>query len=138
MRLSEREARTRLASVPVATLATVGDDGAPHLVPVTFAVEGDLVYTAVDHKPKTTPRLQRLRNIAGNPLVALLAQRYDDDWDALWWVRVDGPATVSTGAEDAEHAIDVLVDRYRQYRERRPEGPVITIRIEKWSGWSAS
>jgi len=68
------EARTRFAAARVARLATVGADGRPHLVPVVFAVDGPRVYSAVDDvKPKATMRLKRLRNLAENPAVALLA-----------------------------------------------------------------
>ena len=138
MRLSEDEARARFGSVRVVRLATVGADGAPHLVPITFAVDGELIYTAVDHKPKSTQRLQRLRNIAQNPRVALLADEYSDDWDALWWVRVDGLAHVMTDAGELRHPLDVLAARYGQYRDRRPDGPVIAIRARRWTGWSAA
>jgi PPOX class probable F420-dependent enzyme len=138
VRLTEGDARERLSAVPVATLATIGRDGNPHLVPITFAVEGDLIYTAVDHKPKTTPKLQRLRNIGQNPRVALLVHHYSDDWQELWWVRVDGLASVAQRAEDVRHPIDLLVGRYEQYRARRPDGPVITIHADRWTGWSSS
>ncbi|GAA4164619.1 TIGR03668 family PPOX class F420-dependent oxidoreductase [Gryllotalpicola daejeonensis] len=138
MQLSEAEARGRLAAARVARLATVGGDGAPHLVPITFALEGDLIYTAVDHKPKSTRDLRRLRNIAQNPQVALLADEYSDEWDALWWVRADGRARVITDAAAMRHPIDSLVARYSQYRARRPEGPVVVIRVERWTGWSAT
>src|SRR4051795_978279 len=85
------EARTRFAAAHVARLATAGTDGRPHLVPVVFALDGDTLYTAVDDvKPKATTRLRRLANIAANPAVALLADHYEDDWSALWWVRADG------------------------------------------------
>jgi PPOX class probable F420-dependent enzyme len=139
VRLSEEEARARLAAARVARLATAGSDGQPHLVPVTFAVDGDLIYTAVDHKPKTTTNLRRLRNILQNPRVALLADHYaDDDWDALWWVRVDGSATIVEHGQAAAHPIDVLADRYEQYRRSRPAGPVIIIHIDRWTGWAAA
>jgi PPOX class probable F420-dependent enzyme len=138
VKLSEGDARARLDAARVATLATIRHDGSPHLVPVTFAVEGDLIYTAVDHKPKTTPKLQRLRNIQQNPRVALLANHYGDDWQQLWWVRVDGLANVAARDEDIQRPIDLLVRRYEQYRARRPDGPVITIRVERWTGWSSS
>ena len=138
MRLSEGDARARLSAVRVATLATIGDDGNPHLVPITFAVENDLIFTAVDHKPKTTPRLRRLRNIEQNPRVALLANHYSDDWQELWWVRVDGLASVTAQAEEIQHPIDLLVRRYEQYSARHPDGPVITIRADRWTGWSSS
>ncbi|NNC13816.1 TIGR03668 family PPOX class F420-dependent oxidoreductase [Planctomonas sp. JC2975] len=138
MRLTEADARARLSGARVATLATVGSKGAPHVVPITFAVEGDLIYSAVDHKPKTTTRLQRLRNIAENPQVALLVHRYSDDWDMLWWVRVDGRARVISTAEEVRHPIDLLEDRYEQYRAHRPAGAVIEVRADRWTGWSSS
>jgi PPOX class probable F420-dependent enzyme len=138
VRLSEGDARARLSAVRVATLATIGDDVNPHLVPITFAVEGDMIYSAVDHKPKTTQKLRRLRNIAQNPRVALLANHYSDDWQELWWVRVDGRASVTTRVEEVQHPIDLLVRRYEQYGEHRPDGPIITIRADRWTGWSSS
>lgn len=135
MELSADLARQRFASVSVARLATVGPDGRPHLVPVTFAVHGDLIYTAVDHKPKRTTNLKRLRNIAADPHVAVLADHYEDDWQRLWWVRVDGVARVLE--RDAE-GVRLLAARYQQYRTNPPQGPVIVISAERWSGWSAS
>lgn len=137
MRLREDDARARLGAERVLTLATIGDDGAPHLVPITFAVAGDLIYTAVDHKPKTTLNLRRLRNIRQNPRVTLLANHYRDDWQQLWWVRAEGLASMATGTAETQHPIDLLVSRYEQYNERRPEGPLITIHVERWSGWSS-
>ena len=84
------EARGRFAAARVARLATADATGQPHLVPVTFAVAGDMVYTAVDAKPKRTTALRRLANVAANPRVSLLVDHYDDDWSRLWWVRADG------------------------------------------------
>ena len=138
MRLTEDEARRRLAGSRVARLATAGGDGQPHLVPVTFAMDGDLIYTAVDHKPKKSPHLRRLRNIRENPRVALLADFYDDDWDLLWWVRVDGWASVVDDEQGLQDPLDVLCERYDQYRGRRPSGPVIVIQADRWKGWSST
>jgi len=136
VRLTEGEARARLAGARVARLATAGSDGQPHVVPVTFAVDGDLIYTAVDHKPKTTPNLRRLRNIRENPRVALLADHYAEDWDALWWVRVDGRASILEGSGAMQHQLDMLAERYVQYQQARPDGPVIVIEAERWTGWA--
>ena len=63
------------------------------MVPIVFAVEGDTIYNAVDHKPKRSTQLRRLANIAENPAVSVLVDYYDDDWDELWWVRADGVAS---------------------------------------------
>lgn len=124
----------RLAGARVASLATVRPDGRPHVVPVTFALASGDVVIAVDHKPKTTRRLQRIVNVETNPGVSLLAEHWSEDWRHLWWVRVDGTAAV---LETDDEAIDALVTKYEQYRGRRPQGPVIRIRIDSVTGWSA-
>jgi PPOX class probable F420-dependent enzyme len=139
VRLTEEEARTRLAGARVARLATAGGDGQPHLVPVTFAVDGDLIYMTVDYKPKKSANLRRLRNIRENPRVALLADHYDDgNWGLLWWVRIDGWASVVEDERGLQDPLDVLAERYEQYRQHRPAGPVIVIQADRWKGWSAT
>ncbi|SEF58674.1 PPOX class probable F420-dependent enzyme, Rv0121 family [Nonomuraea solani] len=130
--------RARFAAQRVARLATVRAGGTPRVVPVTFAVLGDRVVTAVDHKPKTTTDLGRLRDIRANPAVSLLADHYEDDWTRLWWIRADGPAAVMDDGPDREAALDALADKYPQYEEHRPAGSVIMVEVTRWSGWSAS
>ena len=134
------EARTRFAAARVARLATTGADGRPHLVPVVFAVDGARIYSAVDDvKPKSTTRLKRLRNIAGNPAVALLADHYEDDWTALWWARADGVARLlDPGEPEAAHARRLLAARYPQYRDAPPPGTVIAVDVTRWSGWAGA
>ena len=133
------QVRQRFAAAPVARLATVGPAGRPHLVPVTFALDGDLVYTAVDAKPKTTMNLRRLRNIRRDPRVAVLADHYEADWDRLWWARAEGRASI-LGEEQPGRArpLELLAARYPQYRVNPPSGPVIAIAVERWTGWAAS
>jgi PPOX class probable F420-dependent enzyme len=70
--------------------------------------------------------------------VSLLADRYDDDWDMLWWVRIDGWASVVEDERARQDPLDLLADRYEQYRRRRPAGPVIMIRADRWKGWSST
>jgi len=137
MRISAEEARQRFGRVRSARLATVSADGEPHLVPVTFAMDGDVLYTAVDAKPKSTRQLRRLSNIRANPRVCLLADHYADDWSALWWVRADGTAAVVSDASEMAAPLGLLAARYQQYEADPPEGPVIAIQISRWSGWSA-
>jgi PPOX class probable F420-dependent enzyme len=134
------QARERFAAARVARLATADTDGRPHLVPVVFALDGDTLYTAVDDvKPKTTRRLRRLANIAANPAVALLADHYEDDWTALWWVRADGAARlVEPGDAEAARARALLAERYPQYREAPPPGVAIAVNVTRWSGWAAA
>jgi PPOX class probable F420-dependent enzyme len=137
MRLGDDEARRRLGAARVARLATVGGPGSPHLVPVTFAVAGDRIYTAVDAKPKTTRDLRRLRNIRENPMVAVLADHYDEDWSRLWWVRADGRASILDAPDDMAGPIRLLAERYQQYRHSPPAGPVIRVVVEHWAAWAA-
>ncbi|HEY5847052.1 MAG TPA: TIGR03668 family PPOX class F420-dependent oxidoreductase [Microlunatus sp.] len=134
--MDEAELRRRFASSPVARLATVRPDGAPHLVPVVFALAGDTVFTAVDAKPKRTRRLQRLVNVESEPRCSLLVDEYDDDWSQLWWVRADGVAAVLDPAE-ARAGLSALVARHPQYTEA-PPGPLLAVRISHWTGWSAT
>ncbi len=132
------QARRLFLTAPVARLATVSGAGQPHLVPCTFAVDDDLIYSAVDAKPKSTINLRRVRNIRENPRVSLLADHYDDDWSALWWVRADGLASIVDDAAAMAGPIRLLAGRYPQYTASPPGGPVILIRVHRWTGWSAS
>ena len=112
-------------------------EGEPHVVPVVFAVVGDTVYTAVDGKPKTTRRLRRLANVEASGRASLLVDQYDEDWTALWWVRVDGQAEVLGPASPEERrAVVALVGKYPQYAGAAPAGPVIALRIRHWRSWA--
>jgi PPOX class probable F420-dependent enzyme len=138
LNLSANEARRRFRTAAVARLATIGPAGRPHLVPVTFALDGDRIYTAVDAKPKTTRNLRRLANIAADPRVAVLADHYEDDWDRLWWARADGLAAILTAPADLAGPLDLLAARYPQYRANPPAGPLIRIQAERWTGWAGA
>ena len=133
------EARRRFETARVARLATADRAGRPHLVPLVFATYGDTVVSAVDHKPKRTTALRRLANLGENPYACILVDEYDEDWGDLWWARADGSGRIlGSGSAEEARAIDLLVARYPQYRDRRPGGPVLAIEVERWSGWSAS
>jgi PPOX class probable F420-dependent enzyme len=136
VRLPEGTARQRFGTRRVARLATVDARGHPHIVVTTFALSGTQVYLVVDEKPKSTRDLKRLRNIRANPAVSLLADHYDEDWTELWWVRADGRAEVVEAPELAVEAIDLLAERYPQYRASRPRGPVIAVTVDTWTGWA--
>lgn len=131
------DTRAWFARSPVARLATVAPDGAPHLVPVVFAVDGDVIYTAVDAKPKKTQRLRRLANIEHNPAVSLLVDHYAEDWTQLWWVRVDGTATVAADGDTLSTGYRLLRAKYPQYQSVPLDGPVIAVSAKRWSGWHA-
>lgn len=136
--VQEDEARRRFADSPVARLATVRPDGAPHLVPIVFAADGDRVYTAVDDKPKRSRRLQRLANLRAEPRCTVLVDHYDDDWTRLWWVRADGDATVVDDPSPSHPGLTLLARRYAAYAASRPAGPLIVVTVMRWTGWSAA
>lgn len=129
--------RRRVAAARVGRLATFHPKRGPHLVPVTYALDGETIVTAVDHKPKRTNALQRLANIEAEPRVCLLIDQYDPDWTRLWWVRIDGRARIVADGPDWQQAVDLLVQRYEQYRQRPPAGPAILIWTIRWQGWAA-
>ena len=137
--MNEARARELLGGARVARLATVARDGRPRIVPITFVLAGEVVYHAVDDKPKATRRLARLADLAADPRASVLADHYEEDWSALWWVRADGRARVldDMGGAEAGRALELLAERYAHYRERRPAGPVIALDVERITGWAA-
>ena len=135
--MSAFDAPTRFAQAPVARLATVAPGGRPHLVPVVFAVHDEVVYTAVDAKPKTTQRLRRLANIEANPQVSLLVDHYDEDWTQLWWIRVDGIAAVHHDGTVLHTGRALLRAKYAQYQSVSLDGAVVAITVRRWRSWHA-
>lgn len=149
--MSQDEACAAFTAARVSRLATVDAEGRPHLVPITFVVDAGRVYFAVDAKPKRSPRLRRLANIEENPHVSLLADEYSEDWEQLWWARADGTARVLAHDDGAvrvqRQAADMLRAKYPQYAgltsgeagpdagTASPFGPVVEIRVSRWSGW---
>ncbi|MCW2686900.1 MAG: Pyridoxamine 5-phosphate oxidase [Mycobacterium sp.] len=135
--MAEFDPKRRFAEAPVARLASVGPDAAPHLVPVVFARVDDVVYTAVDAKRKSTKRLRRLANIEANPRVSMLVDQYSDDWTRLWWVRADGVAVVHRSGEEMRAGYELLRAKYPQYQTVSLDGPVIRMDVRRWSSWQA-
>ncbi len=124
--------RERFAQARVARLATAGSDG-PHIVPIVFALVGDTIVHAVDHKPKRTTALKRIANLRADPRASVLVDFYDDDWSRLWWARADGTARILDPGHRA--AIEALAERYEPYRATPPTGPVIAIDVHRWTAW---
>jgi PPOX class probable F420-dependent enzyme len=127
------EARRFLEAHRVGHLATAGADGAPHVVPVCYALDDAALYFVADLKPKRRPArdLLRLRNLRTNPRAALVVDDYDEDWSRLAYVLVRGPAALlANGAHAA--ALSLLRARYPQYRGMALDDPVAhpVVRIE--------
>jgi PPOX class probable F420-dependent enzyme len=122
MQLSEREIEDLLRHWPVARLASRGESGRPHQVPVVFALSGGTLWSPVDGKPKSGGELARVRNLREHPQASLLLDHYDDEWSSLWWLRVDVRAQVVDatdpgGAPGVVSAVAALEAKYPQYRQ---------------------
>jgi PPOX class probable F420-dependent enzyme len=133
------EAQRRfLGAQRVARFASSDAAGQPHVLPVCYAVSGESIYFSIDEKPKRVGarRLKRMRNIARNPRVALVVDRYEEDWARLGWVMVQGRAEVLAAGDEHAAAQAALRVRYPQYLSMRIEElPVVAIRIEDVKSW---
>ena len=133
--MNEGELWERLSDARVGVLGTIRSDGTAHLVPFVFVVSADRqLVTAVDDKPKSGRRLARLEHIEADPRVSVLAQRYDDDWTALWWVRAEGRGVVVDDVSADQLA--ALTLKYPQYAEH-DLGPFVVIDVDRITGWAA-
>jgi PPOX class probable F420-dependent enzyme len=132
---SQAESRL-IESQRVAHLATADAKGRPHVVPVCFVYLDGHIYIAIDEKPKRSLRLKRLRNIEENPHVALVLDRYDEDWSRLGWVLIQGTAAVIKGGPEHSRALEALREKYTQHREMAlEERPVISVTVKRVSSW---
>jgi PPOX class probable F420-dependent enzyme len=130
-------ARELLAAERVARLAYVDDEDRPRVLPVTFAVEGEAVWSAIDEKPKRTPEPARLAYLRRQPEAALLVDVYDDDWTKLAWVQLLGRVEV-TPADSAPAAMAALAAKYEPYARRKPPGPLLRLTPERALHWRAA
>jgi PPOX class probable F420-dependent enzyme len=129
-------ARTLLGSARVGRLGIVDDAGHPRVLPVTFALAGEALVTAIDHKRKDVPaeRLARVRWLRARPRAVLTVDHYEEDWSRLAWVQALGPVKLLDAAQ-APDAIAALIERYEQYRDRPPAGPVIELAPDRLVWW---
>ena len=134
--LTERQ-RAFLAHRRVGHLATADRAGAPHVIPVCYAVEGATLYITIDEKPKRRDiPLKRMRNILENPQTAFVADRYDEDWRRLGWVMLRGAAEILESGDEHDRAQALLTARYPQYRAMNLAGlPVVALRIARAISW---
>lgn len=122
----------------MARLGVIDDDGGPRVFPITYALAGGAIVTAIDHKPKRVApeRVARLRWLTARPQAAVTVDRYEEDWSQLQWVQAIGRVRILE-AESAPEAIAALTERYPPYRDRPPAGPVLVLepyRVLWWHG----
>jgi PPOX class probable F420-dependent enzyme len=135
--LSDHERRFLLTR-PVGHLATADSRAIPHVVPVCFAISQGTLYITIDEKPKRVagPALKRVRNIERNPMVAIVVDRYDEDWTRLGWVMLRGRAEILRAGTEHDRAQELLRSRYRQLATMQiAERPVIAVRLERVTSW---
>ena len=135
--LSDGERRF-LAHRRIAHLATADARAVPHVVPVCFAMSEATLYITIDEKPKRQPgtALKRLRNIVENPAVAVVVDRYDEDWALLGWVMLRGRAEILLDGTEHDDAQALLRSRYRQLNAMQiAQHPVVAVRIERTTSW---
>jgi PPOX class probable F420-dependent enzyme len=116
----------------------VDDQGGARVLPVTYALAGDALVSAVDHKRKEVPheQLARVRWLRARPRAALTVDHYEEDWSRLAWVQALGPVEI-LDAEDAPDALAALTARYAQYRDHAPAGPVLSLAPDRIGWWRA-
>jgi PPOX class probable F420-dependent enzyme len=143
--------RAFLHAMRRAVLVTIASEGRPRPVPICFVLSPDapILYTPIDDKPKqgTDVRsLARVRDVTADPRVSILADRWDEDWTHLAWLRLEGRAALlespdpadQTDATDSEHgnAVAALRAKYDQYAEHRLETrPLIRVELERTVEW---
>ena len=125
----------------VARLGTADRAGQPLVVPVCYVFDGRACFSAIDAKPKRVAgsELRRVRNIAENPRVSLVVDRYDEEWSRLCWVIVEGRADLLSDGPERAGAVDLLRNKYPQYRALgldRDSATVIRIAPERTLWWS--
>jgi PPOX class probable F420-dependent enzyme len=130
-------ARDLLEAERVARLAFVDDRDRPRVLPVTYAVTGDSVWSAIDEKPKRAAEPARVRYLRRRPEAALCVDRYSDDWSGLAWVQLLGRIEI-VSADASPRALDALAARYVPYRERTPPGPLLRLSVERALSWRAT
>jgi PPOX class probable F420-dependent enzyme len=126
-------ARDLLTQARVARLALLDEQDLPRVLPVTFAVFEGAVWSAIDQKPKRAAEPARVRRLRRRPEAALLVDRYDDDWSRLAWVELRGEVSV----EPLGPALEALLDKYPQYVEQPPPGPLLCLRPRRFACWKA-
>lgn len=140
MRLTAEDARLRLAESVHGVLCTLHPDRGPDPIPVVYAVTHDgYVGVPVDSvKSKSTSRLRREDNLAGDPRAALLVEHWDgNDWSRLWWVRAHLEFVTDPSHAVVEDLTGRLSRAVPQYLDK-PFHRVLVCRVVALTGWAAN
>jgi PPOX class probable F420-dependent enzyme len=132
--MDEREINRRAAQARVARIGTVDEQGRVHIVPIVFALDGEVVYSASDAGPRPA---KRLRNLEHDNRVTLLIDVYDEEWTKVWWVRLRGAGRIVEHQKERQRAVQLLVEKYPQFGDGL-DGPIMAVDIENRSGWAYS
>ena len=124
-----------LRTARVGRLGLLDDHDRPRVLPVTYALAGGAIYSAIDQKPKRAEPA-RLRFLQRRPEVALTVDHYEDDWTALAWVQVLGRIEI-VAIEDDPAGMEALVAKYAPYRAEPPPGPLLKLAPERTLCWRA-
>jgi PPOX class probable F420-dependent enzyme len=130
-------ARELLESSRVARLGLLDGDGQPRVLPITFALEGECVWSAIDKKPKRSSEPARVRFLREHPRAAISVDRYEDDWERLAWVQLQCDATILEAAA-APTALAALAAKYPQYQDDPPPGPLLRFEPRSATSWRAA
>lgn len=125
-----------LASTRVARLALLDSDDRPRVLPITFALAGESIWSAIDQKPKRPGEPARVRWLRRRPEAALCVDVYSDDWEQLAWVQMLGRVDVIAVTAGAD-GLAALGAKYQQYREQTPPGPLLRLSAERALCWRA-
>jgi PPOX class probable F420-dependent enzyme len=134
-------ARELLTTARVAHLATSDQYARPHVVPIVFVWQEGVLYTPLDRKTKRDDdwhALRRVRNIETNGRVAIVVDRYDEDWSRLAWVLLEGVATILESGDERDAGAKLLREKYAQYETLSLDGrPIVRVEIERAGEWSS-
>jgi nitroimidazol reductase NimA-like FMN-containing flavoprotein (pyridoxamine 5'-phosphate oxidase superfamily) len=100
-----------LARERVCRVATIGEGGAPHVVPVCHVLLDGKVYFA------TGGDSQKAKNLKANPRMTVLVDLYAEEWSFLKGAMMHGTARFIRRGPEFRKIRALLYQKYPQYPE---------------------